>query len=44
MNTDFDEATWVAERLPEVDEPDGMVTDRTPRRSISTPGPAFWCT
>lgn len=28
MNTDFDEATWVAERLPEADEPDGIATDR----------------
>ena len=28
MNTDFDEATWVAERLPEVDDPDGLATDR----------------
>ena len=28
MNTDFDEATWVAERLPEVDDPDGITTDR----------------
>ncbi|HTU94889.1 MAG TPA: hypothetical protein VMF14_03545 [Solirubrobacteraceae bacterium] len=28
MNTDFDEATWVAERLPDVDHPDGLATDR----------------
>ena len=28
MNTDFDEATWVAERLPEAEEPDGTTTDR----------------
>jgi len=28
MTTDFDELTWVAERLPEVDEPDGIATDR----------------
>ncbi len=28
MNTDFDETTWVAERLPEVDDPDGIATDR----------------
>jgi hypothetical protein len=28
MNTDFDEATWVAERLAEVDGPDGIATDR----------------
>jgi hypothetical protein len=28
VNTDFDEATWVAERLPEVDDPDGLATDR----------------
>jgi hypothetical protein len=28
VNTDFDEATWVAERLPEVDDPDGFATDR----------------
>lgn len=28
MNVDFDEVTWVAERLPETDEPDGVATDR----------------
>ncbi len=28
MNTDFEEATWVADRLPEVDDPDGLATDR----------------
>jgi hypothetical protein len=28
VSTDFDEATWVAERLPEVDDPDGLATDR----------------
>lgn len=27
MNTDFDEVTWVAERLPQVDDPDGLATD-----------------
>ena len=28
MNTDFDEVTWVAERLPKVDEPDGIASER----------------
>lgn len=28
MTTEFDEATWVTERLPEVDQPDGLATDR----------------
>lgn len=28
MNTDFDEATWVAERLPEAGDPDGVATER----------------
>lgn len=28
MNTEFPEAAWVAERLPEVDEPNGIATDR----------------
>jgi hypothetical protein len=28
MNADFDEATWVADRLPEVDAPDAIATDR----------------
>jgi hypothetical protein len=46
VNTDFDETTWVAERLPEVDDPDGSATDRARLALIEhisgTPRPRRW--
>jgi hypothetical protein len=46
MNTDFDEVTWVADRLPEVDDPDGMATDRARlallKHISATPPPRRW--